>query len=258
MASPASDMSEGRKEGQALLSIFPRIERVALPKDLRPDDDDNDVGCVYTPGQTLSSNSPAILARRAELGENVAAPISMQEGDSDARADDASIGSRTNSITSQANQTYPRTASPLVPLTRTRSRRGEALNHVDNISHDVDNRHRGRGNRWNLDADNGSSSRHHSITNSHKEQEDETAAGPKAGTANSDQASDHPTGSSPTQSPAHSRAATPQLSRQTTADSTSSAGNEEAYQEAKAGGVPDWGDAGGNVPGAFGGRGDGW
>ncbi|KAI4258852.1 MAG: hypothetical protein L6R42_004879, partial [Xanthoria sp. 1 TBL-2021] len=42
MASPASDMSEGRKEGQALLSIFPRIERVALPKDLRPDDDDND------------------------------------------------------------------------------------------------------------------------------------------------------------------------------------------------------------------------
>ncbi|KAI4242955.1 MAG: hypothetical protein L6R42_010867 [Xanthoria sp. 1 TBL-2021] len=251
-------MSEGRKEGQALLSIFPRIERVALPKDLRPDDDDNDVECVYTPGQTLFSNSPAILARRAELGENVAAPISMQEDDSDARADDASIGSRTNSVTSHANQTYPRTASPLVPLTRTRSRRGEALNHVDNISRDVDNRHHGRGNRWNLDADNGSSSRHHSITNSHKEPEDETAAGPKAATANSDQASDHPTGSSPTQSPAHSRAATPQLSRQTTADSTSSAGNEEAYQEAKAGGVPDWGDAGGNVPGAFGGRGDGW
>lgn len=260
MASPASDMSGGGKDGEALLTMFPRIERVALPKDLRPDVDDNDVGCVYTPGQTLFSNSPAMLARRAELGEKVAVPVSMQEGDRDARADDASIGSGTNSITSQANQTNPRTASPLVPLTRTRSRRGGALNHIDGISHDFDNRHHGRGNRWNLDADNGSDNegRRQSIKSPIEEQRNEAAAGPETARANSDQASDHPTGSSPTQSPAHSRAATPQLSRQTTADSTSSAGNEEAYQEAKAGGVPDWGDAGGNVPGAFGGRGDGW
>lgn len=266
MASPASDVGRGGEEGEALLSMFPRIERVALPKDLRPDvDDNNDVGCVYTPGQTLFSNSPAMLARRAELGENVATPLNEQDSDSDTRADDVSIGSRTNSITPQAKHRSPRTASPLVAPARTRSKRRNASTHSDSISHDGDDQHPGRGkrgNRWHLDAEHGSDndSQQQSIHNAKQEGADEAAAGPKAARANSDGGSEHPAGSSPTQSPAHSRGTTPRLSRQTRADSTSSAGEKEASLEAKAGGLPDWGDAGGNVnvPGAYGGRSDRW
>ncbi|KAL8849112.1 MAG: hypothetical protein Q9221_005881 [Calogaya cf. arnoldii] len=255
LACPASDAGEGH-EGEVLLSVFPRIERMALPRDLRLDGDDDDRGCVYTEGQTICSNSPAIIARRAELGEDVEMPVSVQEGYNDERADIASMGSRTNSMTSQANHSKPRTTSPLEPLTRTRSTRREAVNPFDSKP-DHDHQHHDRSNRWNLDAQDGSSNRHHSLTNSHKERHNEAAGDPKRMTATSDIASSHPTGSSPTQSPAPSRAATPQLSRRTTADTTSSAGEEEA-QKAKAG-VPDWGDAGGNVkvPGAFGERG-GW
>ncbi|KAL8652895.1 MAG: hypothetical protein Q9226_004081 [Calogaya cf. arnoldii] len=132
MAYPSSDTG-GELEGEVLLSVFPRIERMALPRDLRLDGDDDDRGCVYTEGQTICSNSPAILARRAELGDDAEMPASVQEGYNDTRVDIASMGSRTNSITSQGDHPNPRTTSPLVPLTRTRPTRGEGMNHFDSM-----------------------------------------------------------------------------------------------------------------------------
>ena len=262
MASSASDRSRGHHEGETLLSIFPRIERVALPKDFRPDAEEDDEGCVYTNGQTLFSHSPAILARRAELGENVTVPGNMEEITHDnTRADDESSQSRTQSLASQADRSHPRKASPLASPTHTRSKRRETYNHFDGMSNDNVNQPASRSNRWNNDTEAISSSRHASITTSHTEQRNEYVGGRKAATAKSDQASEHRTGSSPQQSPADSRAPTPQMDRRATAaDGTSETEEEERYQEGRVGEVPNWGDAGGNVnvPGAFGGQDDGW
>ncbi|KAL8980903.1 MAG: hypothetical protein Q9205_004150 [Flavoplaca limonia] len=262
MASSASDESEGKYEGEALLSTFPRIERVALPRDFRPDAEEDDEGCVYTNGQTLFSHSPAILARRAELGENVTVPGNMVDiTHGNTRADDESSQSRTHSLASQVDHSHPRKASLSASPTRTRSKRRETYNHFDGTSNDNFNQRASRSNRWNLDTENGSSSRHPSMTTSRTEQRNENVGGRKAATAKSDQASEHRTGSSPQQSPADSRAPTPQMDRRAmAADGNSETEDEERYQAGRVGEVPNWGDAGGNVnvPGAFGGRDDGW
>lgn len=262
MASPASDTSGGYQGEEVLLSIFPRIERVALPRDFRPDTEEDDEGCVYTNGQTLFSHSPTILSRRAELGENVTVPGGVEGTNEDTtRADDESSRSRTNTLTSQTGHSNPRAASLLASPTRARSKRREPIDFYGGTSNDNGKQHASRRNRRNLEIENSSSSRHYFIPTSYQEQRNESVGGRKAATAVEDQASDHRKGSSPTQSPACSRAGTPQLnSRATTADDISETRDDEEYQEGKAGGVPDWGDAGGNVnvPGAFGGRGDGW
>ncbi|KAL8733996.1 MAG: hypothetical protein Q9166_001757 [cf. Caloplaca sp. 2 TL-2023] len=251
-ASIASDASVG-VGGEALLSLFPRIERVPLPKDFRPDSN-NDEGCVYTPGRTLFSTSPAMLARRAELGENVTIPKSVQEQEGDARLDSASIRSRSSGIDSQARQGNLRAASPLIPPTRrTQSGRDDAPKLFDEISEDDSRQHK-RGRGWLADAQRGSDG--YVSTNSRASERDEIDSNSE--TTVREHAPDHPAGQSPMQSAAHSREHTPQLSRRTTATTTSSTEDDEVYQEAKAGSLPDWGDAGGNVPGAFGGQHDAW
>ncbi|KAL8919146.1 MAG: hypothetical protein Q9172_005107 [Xanthocarpia lactea] len=252
-ASPGSD-GNGRQEGECLLPIFPRIERLPLPKDLRPEAED-DLGCVYTTGQTLFSTSPAILARQAELGENVTEPAELLGGEGAARADGGSIGLRSQSVASQVRYSS-RTGSPLSPQRRrTQSRRGGTSHGLDGVSDDAYHQQSGRGRGW-LSGSEGGSRGGLSKEMCTQEQNEVQGGGDTA--AVSEEASNQVAGSSPMQSPAHSRAESPQLSCQTTADSTSSTGDDEVQDEAKAGALPDWGDAGGNVPGAFTGQHDGW
>ncbi|KAL8772320.1 MAG: hypothetical protein Q9209_002532 [Squamulea sp. 1 TL-2023] len=252
-ASPPSDTDtvQGR---QPLLAMFPRIERVPLPKDFCPEAGD-DLGCVYTFGQTLLDTSPAMLARRAELGENIPVPMGMQEGDGIARLDNASIGLRSSSVTSRNQHSDGRTSSPSMAGPRRRqSRRGGAPGRFDGMSEDAGHQRHQRGRGWLSNVEGGSDSR------LSRESVGKERGGSQGGlqARASEQASNQPRGSSPLQSPAHSRAQTPQWSRQTTADSVPSNEEEEVYQEAKPGALPDWGEAGGNVPGAFEGQYDRW
>ncbi|KAL8993159.1 MAG: hypothetical protein Q9169_006556 [Polycauliona sp. 2 TL-2023] len=249
-------------DGGAVIEVFPRIERVALPRDFRLDGEEEDVGCVFTSGEVLSRDSTIVLARRREMGEDVEVPESVHDGyDDDAR----SIGSGIQSIASRASHKDPGTAESLRTSTGTRSGRGETFDGFDGTSEDGKKQSHERGKGWNLetehDIDGGDArySRQHPDDHRH----DEVTA-------------TDPTASSPRQSPSHSpfhsptrsaiRSPPPSRKRTTTADSTSSTGDDEdeaVYQEAETrrrgrGGVPDWGDAGGNVnvPGAFGGEGD--
>ncbi|KAL8805872.1 MAG: hypothetical protein Q9200_005252 [Gallowayella weberi] len=252
-ASPASDVS-GTQNGEALFSIFPRIERVPLPKDLCPDVD-NDMGCVYTVGKTLFSISSATIARRVELGECFPPSDTVPECEGDRRRDDASDTSRSSEARSRSRKSNARTISPLIPQARsTQSTRDEPPNHRDE------------------GAKGGSAAQYRDARELQKEAQHSNDSHPSldrplserhemergSGTAVQEEGGEPLGRQSPMQSPAPSLEHSPGLSRRTTATTTSSLGEDEVYQEAEVGNVPDWIDSGGNVPGAFGGRNEQW
>ncbi|KAL8679648.1 MAG: hypothetical protein Q9186_004109 [Xanthomendoza sp. 1 TL-2023] len=258
-ASPASDHMSGIEDGEALLSIFPRIERVPLPKDLRPDVD-NDSGCVYTSGKTLFSTSTAMLARRVELGERVTLPEIVPEYEGDGRPDNnnASGTSRSSEARSHSRRSNARTISPLMPhAPSAQSMRGKPFNHLDEGDEEAEAE---AAQQYTQEMGLQGEALHSSNNNSHASldrlpsEQHEMERG-SAITAMQEQGGEPPAGQFPMQSPPHSREPSPpHLSRRTTADTNSSAGDdEEVYEETEGGGeVPDWGDTGGNVPGAFG------
>ena len=68
-ASGNEDLSQ-RAPPEVLLPVLPFIEREPAHESLRSAANRNDTGCVYSRGVALLSDSPVILARLAELGEN--------------------------------------------------------------------------------------------------------------------------------------------------------------------------------------------
>ncbi|KAL8958641.1 MAG: hypothetical protein Q9193_004344 [Seirophora villosa] len=153
-ASTATGISE-EPNGEQLLPIFPQIVREPLPKGFGPDSTD-DRGCVYSPGQTLSKKSSAVLARRVELGEIPATPAATQAGRS-------TIGRRpefkpprkmSNEIATRARRFEPRSISPLGPLPPEDSQtsRGKAVNAPDERSPIHSGEQHEHGEEWETDS----------------------------------------------------------------------------------------------------------
>ena len=68
-ASASGNFSHGSPP-EVLLPLLPFIEREPTHEDLRSAANKNDAGCVYSRGVALFSDSPVILARLAELGQD--------------------------------------------------------------------------------------------------------------------------------------------------------------------------------------------
>lgn len=241
------------EEGGPLLTIFPRIEREPLPGD-SPPDNKSDMGCVYSHGQTLSKKSSAVLARRVELGEIAALPMAAQHKE-EVRAEYKRPRKMSSDIATRARRFEPRPNSPLIPSIGSAQGSGEKTATVsdEEQSEMLDEQHR-HGTGWTTDiplARSDQSMRSQDIRGDEGADNTEPAASQRAyGSA---------AGSSPLQSPAHSRAQSPQLSRRTTATTESLSGDDEEDSEMtpKPAIPPVWGQGGGNIPGAFGAH-DGW
>ncbi|KAL8721147.1 MAG: hypothetical protein Q9225_002105 [Loekoesia sp. 1 TL-2023] len=248
-ASPATDTSEGHEE-EPLLSIFPRIEREPLPNDFYPDKK-GDGGCVYCPGQTLSQKSTAVLARRVELGEISAMPVSAQR-EEELRPEYKRPRRMSSDIANRARKFEPRPTSPLIPsIESAQGSREKAVTLPTEVpSVDSDEQH-GQPIGWRTKVQHGD---HDQNTGYQTERED--AGIEDGGPAASQDSYGSAAASSPLQSPAHSRAQSPQLSRRTTA-TTESEDEGDSEMTTRPEKIPDWGGVGGNVPGAFGTQ-DGW
>ena len=248
-ASPATSTS-GVPQEEPLLSIFPRIEREPIPSDFRIDSQD-EAGCVYSPGQTLTRKSSAVLARRVELGEIAAAPAAAPL-DENSRPEYKRPRKMSSEIATRARRFEPRPDSPLIPSIESShsSGRGATATASDEARSQAydgpDEGTMGRRLEAQRDANEAGMSSHVG-KNSTEDDAAKAAANQQAYAV-----------SSPLQSPAHSRAHSPQPSRRATA-STGSASEDDKDSEntTKPEKIPDWGGAGGNVPGAFGGQ-DGW
>ncbi|KAI4199251.1 MAG: hypothetical protein LQ350_004711 [Teloschistes chrysophthalmus] len=232
---------------EVLLTMFPCIKRDPLPDDIRPDVRD-DVGCVYTDGQVLTRRSPAVLARRAELGERVTIPSHTQTTQ-DANPDD--LSGFENSIERGSQQTvYPRrTNLPLIPrsqASRADDNEGSAPSTFTAQAGPSQQDEAGIG--W-LAEEARRNDYRGSRMGMNRRQEDDDLFKPVAG---KQVTNDHSATESPVQSPANSGVETPQLSQRTTATTSSSTDEEEDMESTpKAKEVPDWKEAGGSVPGAW-------
>ncbi|KAL8957514.1 MAG: hypothetical protein Q9183_006038, partial [Haloplaca sp. 2 TL-2023] len=60
-------------EGEVLFELFPRIGREGLAREFRGEGKE-DPGCIYSAGNIMTTNSPEVLLRRKEMGENVVVP----------------------------------------------------------------------------------------------------------------------------------------------------------------------------------------
>lgn len=228
-ATPATNMNDDQ-DGEQLLSIFPRIEREPLPNDFSPDGQ-GDEGCVYSPGQTLSKKSSAVLARRVELG-GIITTSAAEQREGEVRPEYRGPRKMSSGIATRARVFEPRCISPLTPpLASTQGSRGKAATVSDEMS-DIDSAEQyEHGTGWDANQRHSSTERY---LESQKEEESEGGTVP-----------------SPLRSPARSRGQPPQLSQQsTTADSSS--GDEASEGTEKPGTVPDWEGAGGSIPGAYG------
>lgn len=231
---PTTQLNE-EEDGEHLLSVFPRIEREALPNDFRRDAEE-DKGCVYSTGQTLSKKSSAVLARRVELGEIPPMPVVAD----DARREHRRPRKMSSEIASRARMFEPRSSSPLIaPPGDKESSRGKAATVSDEIS-DMNSAE-----QYQADSRHGSSDgRSMGSQEEAKETVDEGCWGAGA---------EHAAAPSPLQSPVHSRGGTPQLRAQSTGVSDSLVEDEEASEGMKKSAtIPNWGGAGGDIPGAYG------
>ncbi|KAL8736084.1 MAG: hypothetical protein Q9181_002570 [Wetmoreana brouardii] len=252
-ASPAMDASRGQ-EGDMLLSIFPRITREPLPSDLRLDAKE-DLGCVYSPGQTLSRHSPAVLARRMELGENVSKPAKI-EPHQDVRHKTEMPGQTSSSSGSRARENPSRTAYPLIPPIRyLRKDTMQAFKEPDDSFKGAQNQQDEHATRWLTNATQPDDERVMGDVQARSERGDGNLQ-PSSAT---EHVRDHSADESPMQSPAPSRGQTPQLSRRSMVTTSSSAEEgEDSEGTMKQERLPDWGGAEGNIPGAFGSQEDEW
>ncbi|KAL8652323.1 MAG: hypothetical protein Q9210_002745 [Variospora velana] len=248
-ASTATGTSEGGN-GEQLLSIFPRIQREPLPNGFRPDTTD-DPGCVYTPGQTLSRKSSAVLARRVELGEISATPAAAQteSGTTGCRPDVKRPRKMSSEIASRARRFEPRSISPLVSAPESsQASRGKAAIPPDKLPDIHLGEQHKHGEEWETDSESSSHQESAGGRELGKERRDESSKVTRA-----KQAAD----SSPLQSPVHTQS--PQLSRRP-ARTTDLSSEEDRASEVteRPGALPDWRGTGGtqdNIPappGAYG------
>ncbi|KAL8706768.1 MAG: hypothetical protein Q9201_000194 [Fulgogasparrea decipioides] len=245
-ASPAVDASQG-KGGDVLLSIFPRITRDPMPSDLRLDAKE-DFGCVYSPGQTLSRHSPAVLARRMELGENVTMPATI-ESHGDVRRQTEMQGQASSSSGSRATENPSRTASPLIPPIRyLRKHTGQALKEPDDTSEGAPNQPDAHDIGWLTNARQPDDERMMGDLRARSERADGNLE-PSSATK---QVRDQTAEESPVQSPAPSRGQSPVTT------SSSAEEGEDSEGTTKQDRLPDWGGGGGHMPGAFGSQPDEW
>ncbi|KAL9582849.1 MAG: hypothetical protein Q9212_003063 [Teloschistes hypoglaucus] len=234
--------------GEVLLTMFPCIKRDPLPDDIRPNVRD-DVGCVYTDGLVLTRDSPAVLARRAELGERITIPSHTTPTTQDANSDGLSRFENSSERGSQQTVYPPRTNSPLISrsqASRADNDEGSAPSSFTAQAGPSQQDEAGIG--W-LAEEARRNNHRGSRTGMSRGQEDDDLFEPVVGK----QATyDHSATESPVQSPANSGVETPQLSQRTTATMSSSTDEEEDMESTpKAKGVPDWREAGRTVPGAW-------
>ncbi|KAL9012341.1 MAG: hypothetical protein Q9173_002887 [Seirophora scorigena] len=236
-ASTATGISE-EQNGEQLLPIFPRIVREPLPQGFRPDSTD-DPGCVYSPGQTLSKKSSAVLARRVELGEIPATPAAAQAGRS-------TIGRRpefkpprkmSNEIATRARRFEPRSISPLGPLPEdSQTNRGKAAIAPDELSDMHSGEQHEHGEQWETDSQSSSHEESSGGQELGKERQDENLEA-----AGAEQAAG---------SPEHSQSS--RLSQRSTRAADRSSEHEAASGvTGRPSAPPDWGGAGGtpvNIP----------
>lgn len=250
-AHPATDSSE--EEGELLLTIFPRIEREPLPDDFVPDTR-GDAGCVYSHGMILSNESSTVLARRVELGE-IAAPLEPVQLEEEARPEYKRPRKMSSDIAVRARKFEPRPNSPLILSMGSAHGSGEkSATLSDEVrSQLLDEQHRhGTGETRDIQ-----------VAREDRSTQSQDTRGIVGVDDSEPTASQHAYGSaaesSPLQSPAKSRAQSPQHSRQTTAtnESLSEGDEEDSEITPKPATPPDWGGGGGNIPGAFGTH-DGW
>ncbi|KAL8693214.1 MAG: hypothetical protein Q9218_001926 [Villophora microphyllina] len=242
------------QEGEVLMTMFPCIKRDPLPDDLRPDVKD-DAGCVYTAGQVLTRNSPTVLARRVELGETVTVPLDTPS-DRSASAENTSREGGSSDLGSQERTYLPRTTSPLIPPARSsRTNQRGFVTPPHTSAQEVPSQQQEPSTAWLAEARRRNDERGLRNATERREEGERT----HIAAAVQKPARDHSAGQSPIQSPAHSRVGTPQLSRRTTATTSASFTKEEEEDEEedtestpKPGKVPDWREAGGNIPGAWG------
>lgn len=249
-ATPATQMSEGDEE--QLLSIFPRIEREPSPSDFNQDVQE-DMGCVYSSGQTLSKKSSAVFARRVELGEVVPLPVAAadQQERSDLRAEWRRPRKMSSEIANRARKFEPRSISPLIPeqgSTYSNKSKGKATTVPDELSDtQFGEQHEQHGGDWDADTRRISDEE---FTGSQEELKDIQDEGSAMGEAEPAAAV-----SSPLPSSVHSRIGSPHLSRRSTGTADSLSEDDEASGASevieKPGTVPDWGGAGAHIPGGW-------
>lgn len=241
-ATPARSGSE-EIDAEPLLSMFPRIEREPSPNDFRPDSKE-DMGCVYSNGQSLTRKSSAIFARRVELGE-IAAPPAAGKQENDVRPEWKRPRKMSSEIANRARKFEPRSISPLIPPEgRAHGRRGNAASVSDEMPDIRFGEQHEHGGGWDTDTRHSNEER---FAGSREEAIGMRHEGSETGEA------EHAAGSSPLQSPAHSRAESPQLSRRSTGTTDSlSEGDEGSDGTEKPGTVPNWEGGSGNIPGAYG------
>ncbi|KAL8948187.1 MAG: hypothetical protein Q9222_005603 [Ikaeria aurantiellina] len=234
---------------EPLLTMFPRIEREPMPKELRLGKK-ADKGCVYSRGEFLTTSSPAVIARRRELGE-VASPTVTdgEEGEEgELRASSLPQSLSSSSEASPEKTLEPRTTSPLIPPPLNRSMEARKRDVSDERFREVlatwHERERGMASLGHTQDSSGEQSTrdHNGGTAPHEGIDDENVATAAATRT--------PVEPSPLQSPAQSRAQTPSLSRRATGTTRSST-EESRHSEVEQKRLPDWQGAGGNLPGAF-------
>ncbi len=254
-ATPATETSGG--EEQQLLSLFPRIEREPSPNDFSADTNE-DTGCVYSSGQTLSKRSSAVFARRVELGEIVPPPVALadQQERSEARPEWRRPRKMSSEIANRARKFEPRSISPLMPeqgSTHSTSSKGKgkATSVSDGLSemqfgeqHEQHGQHGQHGGEWDADTRRSSDE---GFTRDQEEVQNMQDEESKLGEAEA------ATAPSPLQSPAHSRTGSPQPSRQSSGTADSLSEDDEASEATeKPGTLPDWGTtADARIPGGW-------
>ncbi|KAL8917033.1 MAG: hypothetical protein Q9208_008208 [Pyrenodesmia sp. 3 TL-2023] len=249
-AAPATEMSRGDEE--QLLSIFPRIEREPLPNDFSQVAQE-DMGCVYSSGQTLSKRSSAVFARRVELGEVVPPPVAAagQQERSDVRPEWRRPRKMSSEIANRARKFEPRSISPLIPeqgSTHSSKSKSKATTVSDELS-DIQfgEQHEQYGGDWDAHT---RRSDDEGFTESQEEVKDMQDEGWAMGEAEPPAAA-----SSPLPSPAHSPTGSPPLSRQSTGTADSLSEDDEASGASevteKPGTVPDRETAGAHIPGGW-------
>ena len=108
---------EKPQEGEVLFELFPRVGREGLAREFRGEARE-DPGCVYSAGKIITTNSPEVLMRRKELGENVVLPDSDVQHEHETSSPDGSSKRSSSQLGSGREGRPSRTASPLIPPTR--------------------------------------------------------------------------------------------------------------------------------------------
>ncbi|KAL8956080.1 MAG: hypothetical protein Q9183_006422 [Haloplaca sp. 2 TL-2023] len=105
------------QDGEVLFEVFPRFAREGLAREFRSQGKE-DPGCVYSAGNIMTTNSPEVLLRRKEMGENVVVPNDDVQQEHRTSSPDRSSKRSSSRLGSSREDRPSRTGSPLIPPSR--------------------------------------------------------------------------------------------------------------------------------------------